>query len=87
VRSEADAEAWDMAFEVRDKPVAVSDVQIFGKKCVDMQVLEIRCFFGAPCRHLWEPAKPSSLSINVLLPLKRLLYRWRFGVGLLPHKS
>jgi DNA mismatch endonuclease Vsr len=40
VSSEADAEAWDMAFEVRDKPVAVSDVQIFGKKCVDMQVLE-----------------------------------------------
>jgi SacI restriction endonuclease len=40
VRSEADAEAWDMAFEVRDKPVAVSDVQIFGKKCVDMQVRE-----------------------------------------------
>jgi hypothetical protein len=40
VRSEADAEAWDKAFEVRDKPVAVSDMQIFGKKCVDMQVLE-----------------------------------------------
>jgi SacI restriction endonuclease len=40
VRSEADAEAWDKAFEVRDKPVAVSDVQIFGKKCVDMQVRE-----------------------------------------------
>jgi SacI restriction endonuclease len=40
VRSEGDAEAWDKAFEVRDKPVAVSDVQIFGKKCVDMQVRE-----------------------------------------------
>jgi len=40
VRSEADAEAWEKAFEVRDKPVAVSDVQIFGKKCVDMQVRE-----------------------------------------------
>jgi hypothetical protein len=40
VRSEADPEAWDKAFEVRDKPVAVSDVQIFGKKCVDMQVRE-----------------------------------------------
>lgn len=40
VRSEADAKAWDKAFEVRDKPVAVSDVQIFGKKCVDMQVRE-----------------------------------------------
>jgi SacI restriction endonuclease len=40
VRSEADAEAWEKAFEVRDKPVAVSDVQIFGKKCVDMRVRE-----------------------------------------------
>lgn len=40
VRSEGDAKAWEKAFEVRDKPVAVSDVQIFGKKCVDMQVRE-----------------------------------------------
>jgi SacI restriction endonuclease len=40
VRSEGDAEAWDKALEVRDKPVAVSDVQIFGKKCVDMRVRE-----------------------------------------------
>lgn len=40
VRSEVDAALWEKAFEVRDKPVAVSDVQIFGKKCVDMQVLE-----------------------------------------------
>ena len=40
VRSEADIETWDSAFEVRDKPVAASDVQIFGKKCVDMRVRE-----------------------------------------------
>ena len=40
VRSAADADIWEKAFEVRDKPVAVSDVQIFGKKCVDMHVRE-----------------------------------------------
>lgn len=31
---------WEKAFEVRDKPMSVSDVQIFGKKCVDMSVRE-----------------------------------------------
>jgi hypothetical protein len=40
IRSERDSNAWDKAFEVRDKPVAVSDIYIFGKKCVDMGVLE-----------------------------------------------
>ena len=40
VRSETNPDEWDKAFEVRDKPVAVSDAQIFGKKCVDMQVRE-----------------------------------------------
>ncbi len=33
VRSAADPEQWEKAIEVRDKPVAASDVQIFGKKC------------------------------------------------------
>ncbi|WP_082036790.1 restriction endonuclease, SacI family [Pseudomonas rhodesiae] len=32
--------AWEKAFEVRDKPVSINDVQIFGKKCVDMGVRE-----------------------------------------------
>jgi hypothetical protein len=40
IRSADDPLTWDSAFEVRDKPVAVSDVQIFGKKCVDMFVRE-----------------------------------------------
>jgi hypothetical protein len=40
VRSSADLELWEKAFEVRDKPVAISDVQIFGKKCIDMGVRE-----------------------------------------------
>lgn len=40
VRSETEPETWEKAIEVRDKPVAVSDVQIFAKKCVDMGVRE-----------------------------------------------
>ena len=33
-------EVWEKALEVRDKPVALSDVQIFGIKCIDMGVRE-----------------------------------------------
>jgi hypothetical protein len=40
VRSAADEDEWDKAFEVRDKPVAVSDVQIFANKCISMGVRE-----------------------------------------------
>ena len=35
-----DPDQWEKAIEVRDKPVAASDVQIFGKKCADMGVRE-----------------------------------------------
>jgi hypothetical protein len=40
IRMAEDPEQWEKAFEVRDKPMSVSDVQIFGKKCVDMGVRE-----------------------------------------------
>ena len=40
VRAAGDATVWEKAFEVRDKPVSLSDVHIFGKKCVDMGVRE-----------------------------------------------
>lgn len=35
-----DGSAYLKAFEVRDKPVSLSDIHIFGKKCVDMGVRE-----------------------------------------------
>ena len=35
-----DADVWEKAFEIRDKPVSMSDVQIFGDKCVSMGVRE-----------------------------------------------
>lgn len=40
VRAVTDSEVWEKAFEVRDKPVALSDVQIFGSKCLNMGVHE-----------------------------------------------
>lgn len=40
VRSAIDLDKWDKAFEVRDKPVATSDVQIFANKCISMGVCE-----------------------------------------------
>jgi hypothetical protein len=40
VRSVDDDEKWEKAVEVRDKPVAVYDVQIFANKCITMGVRE-----------------------------------------------
>ena len=40
VRMAEDPEQWEKAFEVRDKPMTITDVQIFGKKCADMGVRE-----------------------------------------------
>lgn len=40
VRTAEDPEIFEKAIEVRDKPVHLSDIQIFGKKCIDMGVRE-----------------------------------------------
>ena len=40
MRASDQPDVWEKAIEVRDKPVAISDVQIFGKKCIDMAVRE-----------------------------------------------
>lgn len=40
VRSTGNHEKWDKALEVRDKRVAVPDVQIFASKCISMGVRE-----------------------------------------------
>jgi SacI restriction endonuclease len=47
VRSASDPDIWDKAMEVRDKPVAASDIQIFAKKCVDMAVREAAVVMAA----------------------------------------
>ena len=40
VRAGGDSKTWEKAFEVRDKLVTLSDVQIFGMKCLNMGVRE-----------------------------------------------
>jgi len=69
VRSLEDVGAWEKAFEVRDKPVAESDVQIFGKKCIDMGVREAALVMVAERQ---SPLDTTALS------------RWanKFGLGL-----
>jgi hypothetical protein len=47
VRSAIEPGVCDKAIEVRDKPVAASDVQIFAKKCVDMGVREAAVVMAA----------------------------------------
>ncbi|MNS01483.1 SacI restriction endonuclease [compost metagenome] len=38
VRSAEDPDAWEKAVEVRDKPVSLSDIHVFGAKCLAMGV-------------------------------------------------
>lgn len=40
VRSAKDPERWERAFEVRDKPASVSDMQIFARKCLTFGLRE-----------------------------------------------
>jgi hypothetical protein len=40
IRSEESPDRFEKAIEVRDKPVSLSDIQIFGKKCISMGVRE-----------------------------------------------
>jgi hypothetical protein len=67
VRSSGETNVWEKAFEVRDKPVAFSDVQIFGKKCIDMGVREAALVMVS------DQQKPLD---------KVALARWAAGFGL-----
>ena len=75
VRSLDDPDIWEKAFEVRDKPVVLSDVQIFGKKSIDMGVPEVAVvmvsdgqqMFDAPALATW--AKKFGLGLT-------LFYGW-----------
>ena len=40
VRAADEPDVWEKAFETRDKPVELSDVQLFGSKCASMGVRE-----------------------------------------------
>lgn len=58
IKSLKDSIKFDKAIEVRDKPVNISDLQIFGKKCLDMGVLDAAVVMVSP--------KQATLDINKL---------------------
>ena len=64
VRMSEDSEQWEKAIEVRDKPVSVSDIQIFGKKCVDMGVREAAVIMVAESQVLIDSKEISSWALG-----------------------
>lgn len=76
IRSRDNAQKWERAIEVRDKPVSVSDVQIFGKKCSDMGVTEVAVVMAADAqKHLDEVALANwSGKFGICITL---FYGWR----------
>jgi hypothetical protein len=60
IRASAETDDWLKAFEVRDKPVSTSDVQIFGKKCIDMAVREAAVVMVADKQEKLDPAALSA---------------------------
>jgi len=74
IRSESGE--WEKAIEVRDKPVTASDVFIFGKKCLDLGVLECAVFLGASNQQKLDDAAITQWSANLGLGLT-LFYGWQ----------
>lgn len=58
-------QAWEKAFEVRDKPVSVSDVQIFARKCVEMGVGEAAVVAVASRQPPIEPRRLAKWSADI----------------------
>jgi hypothetical protein len=67
VLAEAGSEEIERAFEVKDKPVTTTDIQIFGRKCLDFAVRETAYVMVAE-------AQPK---LDV-----RSIYSWANGLGL-----
>lgn len=61
----SESDEWEKAFEVRDKPVSFSDVQVFGKKCADMGVREAAIVMAAEKQHQLDAAALSKWASDV----------------------
>lgn len=66
---------WEKAIEVRDKPVKLSDVHIFGKKCVDMGVREAAIVMASSAQESFDQAQLASWAQSFGLGLT-LFYGW-----------
>lgn len=60
IRSSKNEKGIEKAFEVRDKPVRLSDVHIFGKKCIDMNVKDAAVVMVAVLQERIDTAKVTS---------------------------
>lgn len=67
VLSEAGSEEIERAFEVKDKPVSLTDIQIFGRKCIEFGVREAAYVMVAAAQ-----SAPDAIAV----------YRWAAGLGL-----
>jgi SacI-like restriction endonuclease len=75
VRARAETKKWERAIEVRDKRVSLSDVQIFGKKCVDMGVSEAAVVMSAENQERLDEASLASWCAKFGIGVT-LFYSW-----------
>lgn len=75
VRSIIDATVIEKAIEVRDKPVSVSDVQIFSKKCMEMGVWEAAMVMVSDRQELLDAAALTKWATEFGLGLT-LFHEW-----------
>lgn len=65
IRSSKNKTEIEKAFEVRDKPVRLSDVHIFGKKCASMNVREAAVVMVAALQEKIDPAIVTEWASNL----------------------
>lgn len=88
IRNDQQRDVWEKAFEVRDKPVSVGDVQIFGQKCVDMGVREVALVMLSPQQapldtiHLDDWAYGLGIGLTLFYGLEDIVGQALFWSGL-----
>ena len=87
VRSSSSPESWEKAFEVRDKPVRLSDIQLFANKCLAADVREaamVAVADGQPpldSARLAEWAAEFGVSITVFIGWSEIVEQALFWAG------
>lgn len=75
VRAAETPEIWEKAIEVRDKPVAASDVQIFTRKCAEKSVKEAAVVMAAEKQSVLQEAELASWALDMGVGLT-LFHGW-----------
>jgi hypothetical protein len=76
VRTILDSEKFEKAIEVRDKPVAVSDIQIFGNKCLARGVSDAAILMVSENQENIDISRLNEWSLDRGLSLT-LFYGWK----------